>query len=88
MVYVNPSWYFCDESASMWILRVGPFSHDLNLNLFVWLVFRELRLHILINFTLALGLYTHWVSPETIVVLLDHLVESFLSLLVLLLGQI
>lgn len=72
----------------MWVLRVGPFSHDLNLKLLVRFVFLELRLNIVIDSTLALGLYTHWVSPETIVVLLHHLVEGFLSLLVLLLGQV
>ena len=72
----------------MWVLRVSPFSHDLNLELLVRLVFLELRLNILIDSTLTLGFYTHWVSPETIVVLLHHLVEGFLSLLVLLLGQV
>lgn len=72
----------------MWVLRVSPFSHDLNLDLLVRLVFLELRLNILIDSTLTLGLYTHWVSPETIVILLHHLVEGFLSLLVLLLGQV
>ena len=85
---MNPTWYFGDETTSIGVLRIGPFPQDLNLRHLGRCIFLELRQDILLKFALALGLYAHRVVPETIVVLLDHLVKLFLGFVVLLFNQV
>ena len=85
---MDPSWYFSDETTSIRVLRVGSFAQDLNLRHLGRCIFLELRLYVLLKFALALSLYAHGVVPETIVVLLDHLVKLFLGFVVLLLNQV